>query len=140
MDLGLWNMLNINVDAYQERRTSILMTRAYVPSTMGLTAPVSANVGVAEAKGIDVSADYNRTFGKAWLQARGTFTYAASELLVNEEPEYAANMKYLSRVGHSLGQVYGLVAERLFVDDEDVKNSPSSISVKPAAAISNTAI
>ncbi|WP_026309511.1 SusC/RagA family TonB-linked outer membrane protein [Niabella aurantiaca] len=124
LDLGLWNALNITVDAYKERRSNILMQRAYIPTTMGLTSNVSANVGVAEGLGIDVAMDYNRTFGRSWLQARGTFTYAASELLVNEEPEYPANMMYLSRVGQSLGQVYGLVAERLFVDDEDVKNAP----------------
>jgi len=124
MDLTLWNSLNVIVDVYHERRTNILMQRAYVPSTMGLTAPVSANVGIAEGKGIDVAMDYNKTFGQAWVQVRGTFTYAASELLVNEEPEYASSMKYLSRVGQSLNEVYGLVAERLFVDDEDVKNSP----------------
>ncbi|WP_423736366.1 SusC/RagA family TonB-linked outer membrane protein [Chitinophaga caseinilytica] len=124
MDLSLWNSVNFTIDAYKERRNSILMQRAYVPTTMGLTAPVSANVGVAEGRGFELQADYNKTFGKAWLQARGTFTYATSEILVNEEPEYAANMKYLSRVGHSVGLAYGLVAERLFVDDEDVKNSP----------------
>jgi TonB-linked SusC/RagA family outer membrane protein len=124
MDLGLWNALNITLDAYYERRNNILMQRAYISSTMGLTAPVSANVGEASGKGIDLSVDYNKNFGAAWLQVRGTFTYAVSKLLVNEEPEYAANMQYLSRVGHSLAQAYGLVAERLFVDDEDVKNSP----------------
>jgi TonB-linked SusC/RagA family outer membrane protein len=124
MDLGLFDALNITVDAYKERRSNILMQRAYIPTSMGLTAPVSANVGVAEGKGVDVSADYNKSFGKTWLQMRGTFTYAASKLLVNEEPEYASNMQYLSRVGQSLGEAYGLVAERLFVDDEDVKNSP----------------
>ena len=124
MDLGLFDALNITIDAYHERRSNILMQRAYIPTTMGLTAPVSANVGVAEGKGVDVAIDYNKNFGSAWLQMRGTFTYAASKLLVNEEPAYPANEQYLSRVGQSLGEVYGLVAERLFVDDEDVKNSP----------------
>jgi TonB-linked SusC/RagA family outer membrane protein len=124
MDLGIWDALNITIDAYHERRSNILMQRAYIPSTMGLTAPVSANVGIAEGKGVDVAMDYNKTFGQAWLQMRGTFTYAASKLLVNEEPNYPANMSYLSRVGQSLGESYGLIAERLFVDDEDVKNSP----------------
>ena len=124
MDLGLFDALNITIDAYKERRSNILMQRAYIPTTLGLTAPVSANVGVAEGKGVDVAMDYNKNFGNAWLQMRGTFTYAASKLLVNEEPAYPANMQYLSRVGQSLGEVYGLVAERLFVDDQDVKNSP----------------
>ncbi|MEO3407674.1 TonB-dependent receptor [Mucilaginibacter sp. CAU 1740] len=124
MDLGLFDALNLIVDAYKERRSNILMNRAYIPTSLGLTAPVSANVGVAEAKGLDVAMDYNKNFGKSWLQMRGTFTYATSKLLVNEEPQYPANMQYLSRVGQSLTQAYGLIAERLFVDDEDVKNSP----------------
>ncbi|NSL86212.1 TonB-dependent receptor [Chitinophaga sp. Mgbs1] len=124
MDLGLWNVLNFTIDAYHERRSNILMERAYIPTTMGLTAPVSANVGVAEGRGLDVAMDFNKSFHKAWLRLRGTFTYAASKLLVNEEPQYPANMFYLSRAGHPLSQVYGLIAERLFVDDEDVKNSP----------------
>ncbi|GAA4315432.1 TonB-dependent receptor [Mucilaginibacter gynuensis] len=125
MDLGLFNNFNLIVDIYKERRNSILMQRSYIPTTLGLTAPVSANVGVAQGKGIDLSADYNKNFSSKFsVQARGTFTYATSKLLVNEEPEYPSNMFYLSRVGQSLTQAYGLIAERLFVDDEDVKNSP----------------
>ncbi|MDR6785298.1 TonB-linked SusC/RagA family outer membrane protein [Pedobacter africanus] len=124
MDLGLFNALNVVVDVYKQRRSNILMQRVYIPTTLGLTAPISANVGVAEGKGVDVAMDYNKTIGRAWLQARGTFTFATSKLLVNEEPEYPENMWYLSRVGHSLGLTYGLIAERLFVDDVDVANSP----------------
>lgn len=124
MDLGLLNGINIAVDIYKEHRSNILMLRNTLPSTLGLTAPVEANVGVAESKGVDVSLDYKKSFGSSWLQLRGTFTYATSKLLVNEEPAYTDNERYLSRVGQSLNQAYGLIAERLFVDDKDVKNSP----------------
>lgn len=124
VDIGLFNSLNIVVDAYKQKRTNILMNRAYISTMMGLTAPIYANVGVAEGKGVDVAMDYQKSFTNTWLQARGTFTYATSKLLVNEEPSYPDNMYYLSRVGHSLAQQYGLIAERLFVDDEDVQNSP----------------
>lgn len=124
MDLTLFNDFNLVIDAYKQHRSNILMTRAYIPTTMGLTADVNANVGVAEGKGIDIALDYNKSFTKSWLQLRSTFTYATSNLLVNEEPEYPANMWYLSRVGHPLSEIYGLIAERLFVDDEEVLNSP----------------
>ncbi|MFA6246963.1 MAG: TonB-dependent receptor [Mucilaginibacter sp.] len=124
MDLELFNSLNLVVDVYKEHRSNILMQRSYIPSTLGLTAPVSANVGVAEGKGVDLSMDYSKTFNNAWLQLRGTFTYATSKLLVNEQPDYPANEQYLSSLGYSLYQPSGLIAERLFVDDEDVKNSP----------------
>jgi TonB-linked SusC/RagA family outer membrane protein len=124
MDLSLFSNMNIVVDVYRQRRSNILMNRSYIPTTMGLAAGIQANVGEAEGQGIDLSMDYNRNFGNLWLQARGTFTYATSKLLVNEEPNYPASLAYLSRVGNSLGQNYGLIAERLFVDDEEVKNSP----------------
>jgi len=124
MDLGLFSSMNIVVDVYRQHRSNILMNRAYIPNTMGLSAGIQANVGEAEGQGVDVSMDYNKSFGKMWLQGRGTFTYATSKFLVNEEPNYASNLTYLSRVGNPLQQVYGLIAERLFVDDEEVKNSP----------------
>lgn len=123
MDMTLFNSLKLSVDVYQSHRTNILMQRSYIPSTMGLAANIQANVGEAESKGIDVSLDYNKTVGSFWFQGRGTFTYATSKLLVNEEPDYGS-LTYLSRVGNSLGQNYGYIAERLFVDDEEVRNSP----------------
>ncbi|HYH57346.1 MAG TPA: SusC/RagA family TonB-linked outer membrane protein, partial [Anseongella sp.] len=124
MDLSLFNSLDLVVDVYKQHRTNILMTRSFIPTTMGLTAPIQANVGEAEGKGVDLSLDYNKYFGKMWVQGRGTFTYATSKLLVNEEPEYADHLSYLYHVGNSIHQQYGLIAERLFVDDEEVQNSP----------------
>lgn len=124
MDLTLFNSLSVIVDVFKKKRTNILMPRAFIPATMGLTAVTSANVGAASSRGLDLALDYNKTFKNFWLSARGTFTYAASKLEQNEEPEYAANEYYLSRLGHPLVMNVGLIAERLFIDDEDVKNSP----------------
>jgi len=123
MDLSLFHSLNLVVEVYKSHRSNILMQRSYIPSTMGLVTGIQANVGEAESKGIDLSIDYNKTIGDIWIQGRGTFTYATSKLLVNEEPDYGA-LTYLSKVGNSLGQNYGYIAERLFVDDEEVRNSP----------------
>jgi TonB-linked SusC/RagA family outer membrane protein len=124
MDLSLFGSANLIVDVYRQHRTNILMNRAYIPNTMGLAAGIQANVGEAEGKGIDLSLDYNKNFGNLWIQGRSTFTYATNKFLVNEEPQYASNLYYLSRVGNPLQQNYGLIAERLFVDDEEVRNSP----------------
>lgn len=122
-DARLFNALEITVDLYKEHRTNILMDRAYVPSTMGLTAPIRANIGEAEGKGIDVQLDYNKSLSKAvWITGRANFTYAASKLLVTDEPAYPEYWR--SRKGHSLSQQWGLIAERLFIDDKEVANSP----------------
>ncbi|WP_208112364.1 SusC/RagA family TonB-linked outer membrane protein [Pedobacter metabolipauper] len=124
VDLTFLNKFNLVVEGYKKDRTNILMPRANIPTTMGLTAISRANVGAASAKGVDVSMDYYDTFGDFWLNTRGTFTFSTSKLEINEEPEFPANEYYLSKVGHSLSAAYGLIAERLFVDDEDVRNSP----------------
>ncbi|MGE7775779.1 TonB-dependent receptor [Chitinophaga sp. NPDC101104] len=125
IELGLFNALNLQADIFREHRSNILMQRNTLPTTLGLNAPISANVGEAEGKGIDLSLDYNFKFKRnAWLQVRGTFTFAQSKLLVNEEPKYKDNESYRSQVGQPLSQRWGYIAERLFVDDQEVLNSP----------------
>ena len=100
------------------------MERASIPSSMGLSAAVRANVGKARSHGVDASLDVNKAFASGWwVQGRMNFTYATSEYLEYEEPEY--NEKYKSRIGNSLRQWYGLIAERLFIDEADVANSPT---------------
>lgn len=125
MDLTLFNSLTVTVDGYKNRRSNILMTRADIPSTVGLQVTPQANTGEAESQGVDLALDYKVARGSDfWLTARGTFTYATSKLLVNEEPVFGADKRYLSRVGWSLSQNFGLIAERLFIDEKDVANSP----------------
>ncbi|WP_276482162.1 SusC/RagA family TonB-linked outer membrane protein [Paraflavitalea pollutisoli] len=124
MDIQTTFGLNFTMDVYRELRKNILMTRAYIPSSMGLLANIQANVGEAEGRGVDLQMDYNKSFQNGmWLQLRGNFTYAHSKMLVNEEPLYAT--PWSSKVGYPLSQRWGLIAERLFVDDEEVKNSPT---------------
>ena len=126
MDLTLLNDFKITVDAYHQYRTNILMYRYTIPISMGLQATPAANVGKASSDGIDLALDYNKTFQNSWwLTARGTFTYARSKVLVNEEPDYAINNKNLTHVGQSMAAMYGLVAEKLFVDQVEVDNSPA---------------
>lgn len=124
LEVGLFNKVNIQADLFSERRKNILMSRADVPSTMGLTAPVRANIGEASGRGIDVSMDVAHNFNQRWwIQARGNFTYATNEYEVYEEPLYE-NEWWASRVGYPISQQWGYIAERLFVDDEEVANSP----------------
>jgi len=123
VDLQFINGFNLTVDIYREHRKNILMNRAFIPVSMGLAAGIQANVGEAEGKGIDLQMDYSKSFSNGlWLQLRGNFTYAHSKLLVNEEPNYPTS--WSSKVGYPLSQRWGLIAERLFVDDKEVGNSP----------------
>lgn len=124
LEVGLFNKVQIMAEYFREKRADILMPRADIPSTVGLVTDVSANLGEARAHGVDISADYNHSFGPGlWLQARGNFTYSTSEYSIFEEPLYKE--PWLSKIGHKLSQQWGYIAERLFIDDEEVANSPS---------------
>jgi TonB-linked SusC/RagA family outer membrane protein len=123
LELGLWNQLSIVAEYFTEKRDNILMTRSSVPNTMGLTQTPRANVGEASGKGVDMTLEYQKSWNKDfWTSARANFTYATSRYDVYEEPEYSEPWR--SRIGLSLNQATGYIAERLFVDDEEAASSP----------------
>ena len=129
LELGLYNKLSLIAEYYMEHRDNILMSRAYIPSTMGITRPdlLRANVGEASARGVDLTLEYQQNWTTDfWTSARGNFTYATSKYEVFEEPEYREPWR--SHVGQSLRQTWGFIAERLFVDDAEASSSPTQMS------------
>jgi len=123
LELSLFNDLNIKAEYFSEKRENILMTRASIPTTMGFSAPIRSNVGKASGRGTDISLEYQKHLSNSlWLSALGNFTYAASKFEVYEEPKYKES--YRTRIGTSINQQYGYIAERLFIDDEEAANSP----------------
>ena len=54
VELGLFDKLELQADYFMESRWNILMSRASIPTTMGLQADVMANVGKAKSSGIDL--------------------------------------------------------------------------------------
>ena len=124
LELNLLNSFEVQVDYFIENRSKILQERSSIPTTMGLQASPKANIGEATGSGIDMSVDYNKSFNKDfWMVIRGNFTYASSEYKIYEEPLYK-DAPWRSHPGHKISQQWGYIAERLFLDDEEVKNSP----------------
>lgn len=123
VEMELFHCLTIQADYFWEKRYNILMDRASIPSTMGLQAALKANVGEASSHGYEISMDANKTFaGGSWISGRFNMTYATGKYDVYEEPDYGYD--WLSWEGKRLNQITGLVAERLFVDEADIANSP----------------
>ncbi|HMR18098.1 MAG TPA: TonB-dependent receptor [Sphingobacterium sp.] len=124
-EVGLFNTANLVVDVFKEHRYNILMTRAHTPNTLGVAVLPQANVGEADSRGIDAQLDISKNLANGWfISAMGTFTYAKSKYIKYEEPDYSA-FPWRSRVGLPIGQQFGFVAERLFIDDEEAYNSPA---------------
>ncbi|WP_025764445.1 SusC/RagA family TonB-linked outer membrane protein [Dyadobacter tibetensis] len=127
MDLNLLeDAIQLRVDYFNETRSSILQTRSDIPSTLGLQALLKSNVGSVEAWGVDGSLDINHSFAnQLWLTARGTYTFSDNRYKIFEEPNYAAiGAPWVSNIGNNVNVQKGFIAERLFVDDEEARNSP----------------
>lgn len=123
IEVNLFGKIGIIAEYYTERRNDILMERSSIPNTMGLSSSIKANLGKATGKGVDISVDYRESWNRdLWMSFRGNFTYATSKYKVYEEPQYKEPWR--SRVGTSLSQTFGLIAERLFVDDKEALNAP----------------
>ena len=109
------------------------MQRRIIPSHIGIgTAQPYVNMGIVDNRGVDLSLEYNHAFNKdVILSVKGTFTYAANELIEKDEPKqlYA----YQSEIGLPLNTPYGLISDGLFKDEEDIANSPihTYTTVKP---------
>lgn len=124
IELGLFDDLSILADYFMETRENILMTRTDIPSTMGLRTTPQANVGVASGKGFEMEMKYQKSFSKDfWTIVNGNFTYATARYKEVEEPDYS-DAPWKTLVGHKLNQLRGYIAERFFIDEEDVNNSP----------------
>lgn len=124
IDLGLFKgKLSLTADIFRQIRKDVVQPRAALPSSMGLSAEVLGNIGKYKSYGIDGELVYNQSINKdLWFQGRGTFTFAKGEYIYYEEPNYEYD--YLSRIGLNANQRRGYIAERLFIDDEEVANSP----------------
>lgn len=123
IELGLFDKLTLEADYFTERRYNIF-ARRITSASLGLEADVFANIGETKGRGIDGRLLYNETFGNGmWIQGMANFTYATNKIIEIEEPDYSAT-PWLSKVGHPINQTWGYVAERLFVDNDEVENSP----------------
>jgi TonB-linked SusC/RagA family outer membrane protein len=129
LELSLFNNeeLKIQFDYFEENRDKIYLKRENFPNSAGLEADISGNVGKVNAHGVDGSIDYQHFFNKdLWIQARGNFTYATNKYVELDEKDYPD--EYLKRRGHNINQKWGLIAERLFLDDHEISNSPKQFT------------
>lgn len=123
LDLFRNRAVKVILEYFTEDRKQIYQARANLPETMGLTSNVYGNVGKVKSGGWDGSIDLNYSFNKdSYITGRFNFTYACNEIIENEEPAY--RWPYLSDIGWPINTWKGYIAERLFIDEADVANSP----------------
>jgi hypothetical protein len=115
--------IKVQFDVYKNYTDNIYMTRENFPASAGLEASISGNVGKMESYGFDGSIDGQYFFSSdLWIQGRVNMTYATNKLIELDEKDYPDT--YLKRKGYNNSQRWGLIAERLFVDEAEILNSP----------------
>jgi len=125
MEINLFKneSVRIEFDVFKELRSNIYWSRDNYPASSGLEASLAGNVGKVNAKGIDGSINVEQQFTRdLWMQGRANFTYGRNEII--EIDEKAFPDLYLRRKGYPVDQEWGLIAERLFVDEAEINNSP----------------
>lgn len=120
----LKDAIQFQAEYFRQKTTDILQTRTDIPTFLGLQSTPVANLGEGKSSGFELTLLVNHNFNKDWwLQATANFVKTTSEYTVYEEPDLSAT-PWLSKIGNPFNQAYGLVAERLFIDEADVANSP----------------
>lgn len=125
-DLGMFNdVVSLQVDAFREDRSGILLARQSVPSVVGfLSSQIPyGNLGKVENQGIEGMLEIKkRTSSGFFYSFRSNFSFAKNKIIENDEPEKL--WAYQDARGNPIGQPFGLIALGFFKDQADVDNSP----------------
>lgn len=126
VDVGIKKEFNLVVDIFKRHRKNIFDNlSAVIPNAFGIAGTnVYSNIGEAESKGLEVALEWNKAFSRDFqIMSRGTFSYARSKIIKNNEPAFTV-YRNLSAVGYPIGTQLGYLAERLFIDQAEIANSP----------------
>ncbi|MBO9618899.1 MAG: SusC/RagA family TonB-linked outer membrane protein [Niabella sp.] len=124
IEMTLFRKLDLIAEYWQQHRSNILMGRN-IPSSMGLEAGIYSNVGTADIKGLDLTANYTQRFSnKLSVAFMSNLTFSQGRYGNYEEPPYT-NEPWRRKSGSLLNQQFGYIAERLFVDNKEAASSPS---------------
>lgn len=126
IDLELWNgLISLQSDFFFENRDNILLKRGVIPNISGITSSTIpwANLGKVKNKGFDGMARIRHTTAKGFYYAVGVnFTFARNRII--EDDTAVPRWDYQNTRGHRVGQPFGLIAEGLFRDQEEIDASP----------------
>lgn len=118
IELGLLNMIDLQLDLFHERREDIFLRRDNLPASVGIPVSPWANFGVVTNKGVDISLDINKQINKDWaVSARTSFTYAKNKIIERGE-DLGVLGTYRSAVGKPVNQIFGLKNDGLFTEND----------------------
>ncbi|MEI7420440.1 MAG: SusC/RagA family TonB-linked outer membrane protein [Prolixibacteraceae bacterium] len=120
VDALLFKGLTINTDIFYQNRFDILQS-GISSSVLGISAPYQ-NSGIVSSRGIDLGIDYKKSVGQMTLFLGGKYTY--SKCTIDATVEEPKAFPYLSAIGNSVNQNYGLESIGFFKDQAEINAYP----------------
>ena len=120
LELGLWNMLDLTVDIFKEKRKDIFIRRATVPTQAGFINTPFANFGKMENKGIEIALNLNKQITPDFfMNWRANFTYVQNKVTERDEPALVKELyPYKSATGIQNNTLWGQTALGLYATDD----------------------
>lgn len=126
LDFSLFDdKISGTVDYFHEQRDGIYMQRNFLAPSIGLGTlnnRPSANIGSVLSEGFDGNIAFKQKMGEVDFTLRGNMTYGRNEILKYDE-EYS-RYGYSRNQGFRVDQARGLIAEGLFKDYDEIRDSP----------------
>jgi TonB-linked SusC/RagA family outer membrane protein len=127
LELGLWNMIDIQADYFHERREDIFMQRRNYPNSAGFATLPWANFGIVENQGVDFQLTLNKQINRDWfVSVKGSATYARNKIIEQDEDIMVVGT-HRSSTGKPAGQIFGLIADGLFSTEDFVDLSTGEL-------------
>lgn len=127
-ELGILNSFNIVLDLFDEKRDNILATQGSIPTLSGMSSSVlpELNFGRVDNRGYEFELNYKKIIDKNFsIIAKVNYNHARNKEIFTDESELPADYAYRYRqTGYEIGQMFGYVVDRYFIDATDIANSP----------------
>ena len=116
--------LKFQFDYFNDYRSGIFIERQSLPSAVGLRKTQYTNIGEMQNQGFDLSGQFDWLFANGLsLSARGNYTFNRNRRVFDDKPDQI--WKYQNTAGFANNQQRGLIAEGLFMNQDEIDAWPS---------------
>ncbi|MDR1172647.1 MAG: TonB-dependent receptor, partial [Bacteroidales bacterium] len=117
IEISFFKSLRIQADIFQEYRENIFMQRRTIPDEAGFTTIPWGNIGKVENRGGEIAVSFDKKINEVSLSFFANATYAKNKITeIDTPPGQQGN--HQDPTDHSIGELYGYRALRLYTDDD----------------------
>lgn len=114
--------LYFNVDVFHESGKDLIINSLEIPAMFGARGGLKTNIGETSNKGFEIESGFNARVGDLKYLLFTTFSFSRSKIIDMQEEE--VTYSFNSRTGHPINAQFGLQADGLFYDDNEIASSP----------------